>query len=74
MALDLLIVDDEADIREIMSDILRDEGYDCREAANSADALQAIEERIPNLVILDIWLEGGEKEGLDELEVIDADY
>ena len=70
MALELLIVDDEVDIREIMSDILRDEGYDCREAANSADALQAIEERIPNLVILDIWLEGGEKEGLDALEII----
>jgi two-component system nitrogen regulation response regulator NtrX len=70
MALELLIVDDEVDIREIMSDILRDEGYDCREAGNSAGALQAIEERIPNLVILDIWLEGGEKEGLETLEVI----
>lgn len=70
MALDLLIVDDEPDIRGIMSDILRDEGYDCREAANSNGALRAIEERLPNLVILDIWLEGGEKEGLDVLEVI----
>ena len=70
MALELLIVDDEPDIRRIMSDILRDEGYDCREAANRNGALKAIEERLPNLVILDIWLEGGEKEGLDVLEVI----
>ncbi|MEO9462998.1 MAG: sigma-54 dependent transcriptional regulator [Marinomonas sp.] len=69
MALDILVVDDERDIRELVSGVLSDEGYECRTAANSTDALAAIDERRPSLVLLDVWLHGSE---LDGLEVLDA--
>jgi two-component system nitrogen regulation response regulator NtrX len=74
MALDLLIVDDESDIRRLISEILQDEGYVCREAAGAAEALQAIEERRPNLAILDIWLEGSDIDGLAVLKRVKRDY
>ena len=64
MAHDILIVDDEADIRVLTSGILQDEGYQTREAAGSADALSAVEARRPSLVLLDIWLQGSEMDGL----------
>ncbi len=67
MASDILIVDDEADIRELISGILEDEGYSTRLAKNSDEALNAIEERRPSLVILDIWLQGSRLDGLEVL-------
>ena len=70
MAHDILIVDDEADIRVLTSGILQDEGYQTREAAGSEDALSAVEARRPNLVLLDIWLQGSELDGLGILKVL----
>ena len=58
MAHDILIVDDEADIRLLIAGILRDEGYETREAGDDGSALVQIAARRPHLVILDIWLEG----------------
>ncbi len=69
MALDILIVDDERDIRELVAGVLSDEGYECRTAADSSAALNAIDERRPSLVLLDVWLHGSP---LDGLEVLDA--
>jgi len=68
VALDILVVDDEADIRMLVADILEDEGYACRVAADSAGALKAVEERLPGLVVLDIWLRDSELDGLGILE------
>lgn len=70
MAADILIVDDEADIRDLIAGILEDEGYEAR-TANSADAaLTAIKDRRPSLIVLDIWLEGSRLDGLELLEII----
>ncbi len=70
MASDILIVDDEADIREIVSGILSDEGHGTRTAKNSDEALAAIEARRPHLVFLDIWLQGSRLDGLQLLKII----
>src|SRR5579864_9832645 len=70
MAHDILVVDDEADIRMLMCGILNDEGYETREAGNSAEALAAIRSRQPTLVVLDIWLQGSELDGLEILKII----
>jgi two-component system nitrogen regulation response regulator NtrX len=70
MANEILIVDDEADIRSLVSGILEDEGYRVREAATSAAALQGVETRRPNLVLLDIWLQGSDMDGLGVLKEI----
>ncbi|WP_102867732.1 nitrogen assimilation response regulator NtrX [Pseudovibrio exalbescens] len=70
MASDILIVDDEADIRELIAGILDDEGYTARTASDSDSALEAIAERRPSLVILDIWLQGSRLDGLELLDVI----
>lgn len=70
MALDVLIVDDEADIRHLISGILQDEGYDTREASNSDETLQRIAERRPALIILDIWLRNSKLDGLSLLDLI----
>ena len=70
MAHDILIVDDEADIRLLIAQILKDEGYEAREAVNSTEALSAIRARRPSLVVLDIWLQGSELDGLAVLDVI----
>lgn len=70
MAHDILIVDDEADIRSLIADILRDEGYECRLAGDGDGALKIVEERRPNLVILDIWLRGSRIDGLEVLKSI----
>jgi two-component system, NtrC family, nitrogen regulation response regulator NtrX len=67
MAADILIVDDEADIRELISGILTDEGYETRLAHNSDAALSELSLRRPTLVILDIWLQGSKLDGLDLL-------
>ena len=68
MAADILIVDDEADICELVAGILQDEGYATRVAHNSDAALGAIAARRPNLVFLDIWLQGSKLDGLQLLE------
>jgi two-component system nitrogen regulation response regulator NtrX len=72
MANDILVVDDEMDIRELVAGILEDEGYTVRTAGNADDALIAIETRRPHLVLLDIWLEGSRLDGLALLDVIKA--
>ncbi len=74
MPSDILIVDDEADIRELIAGILEDEGHTTRLARDSDEALQSIEERRPNLVILDIWLQGSRLDGLEVLSVIRRAY
>lgn len=74
MSLDILIVDDEADIRSIISDILRDEGYGTRLAADGFEALDLIHARQPSLVILDVWLGNSDRDGLKILELIKKDY
>ena len=68
MGVDILVVDDEADIRDLVAGILEDEGYAVRTAADSDSALAAIRARRPSLLILDIWMQGG---GLDGLELLD---
>jgi two-component system nitrogen regulation response regulator NtrX len=65
---DILVVDDEADIRDLVSGLLEDEGHAVRVAANSDEALAAIRARKPSLALLDIWMQGG---GLDGLELLD---
>lgn len=74
MALDVLVVDDEADIRDLISDILKDEGFTCRSAANSTQAFKTISEKTPGAIILDIWLQGSELDGLGILEIIKKRY
>ena len=70
MALDVLVVDDEADIRELVAGVLEDEGYTVRTAADSDSALNAIEDRRPSLVLLDVWLQGSRLDGLQILEQV----
>jgi two-component system nitrogen regulation response regulator NtrX len=70
MALEVLVVDDEADIRELVSGVLEDEGYAVRTAADSNATLDAIEERRPSMVLLDVWLQGSRLDGLQLLQEI----
>ncbi|WP_299875858.1 sigma-54 dependent transcriptional regulator [uncultured Sulfitobacter sp.] len=70
---DILIVDDERDIRELISDILEDEGYATRLAGNSDDAMAAINSEPPALMILDIWLKDSKMDGIDILKVAKRD-
>ncbi|WP_191084956.1 nitrogen assimilation response regulator NtrX [Roseococcus microcysteis] len=70
MAHDILIVDDEPDIRAVIEGILSDEGYDTRQAHNSDTALQQFRARKPSLVILDIWLQNSRLDGLGILEAM----
>ncbi|WP_407522965.1 sigma-54-dependent transcriptional regulator [Methylobacterium oryzisoli] len=72
MSADILIVDDEADIRELVAGILDDEGHRTRTAGSSDEALAAIEQRRPHLVFLDIWLQGSRLDGLQVLDVVKA--
>jgi two-component system, NtrC family, nitrogen regulation response regulator NtrX len=76
MSADVLVVDDEADIRELVAGILEDEGYAVRTAADSDQALAAIRARKPALLVLDIWMQGGGMDGLELLDMVkglDAD-
>ena len=68
MALDILIVDDEADIREMIAGVLGDEGYGTRTAGNSDQALAAVADRRPSLIVLDVWLQGSQLDGIELLE------
>jgi two-component system nitrogen regulation response regulator NtrX len=70
MASDVLVVDDEADIRELVAGILADEGYAVRTANDSESALAAIRARKPALLILDIWMSGGGMDGLELLDLV----
>lgn len=72
MPLDILVVDDEADIRSLIAGVLEDEGYRPRTAADSDAALAALAERRPALLILDIWLQGSKLDGLELLDVVKA--
>ncbi|MBI3700460.1 MAG: sigma-54-dependent Fis family transcriptional regulator [Afipia sp.] len=74
MANDILIVDDEADIRELVAGILDDEGFNTRTARDSDSALTEISARRPNLIFLDIWLQGSKLDGLQLLEQVKRDY
>jgi len=68
MAIDILVVDDERDIRELVAGVLEDEGYETRTAADSDAALEAIATRRPSLVLLDVWLHGSRLDGLELLD------
>ena len=70
MALEVLVVDDEADIRELVSGVLEDEGFAVRTAGDSTTALEAVEHRRPSLVLLDVWLQGSKLDGLQLLQEI----
>jgi two-component system nitrogen regulation response regulator NtrX len=70
MALDILVVDDEHDIRELVAGVLEDEGYETRTAADSDATLEAIATRRPSLVLLDVWLQGSRLDGLELLDEI----
>jgi len=74
MAYDILIVDDEPDIRSSLAGILQDEGYAVRDAANDDTAYAALAARAPQLVILDVWLEGSKEDGLQILARIRKDH
>ncbi|HXM69778.1 MAG TPA: sigma-54 dependent transcriptional regulator, partial [Thermoanaerobaculia bacterium] len=74
MSSDILVVDDEADIRELVAGILQDEGHGARTAKNSDEALAAIAARRPSLVFLDIWLQGSKLDGLQLLAAIKQEH
>jgi len=74
MSKDILIVDDEAAIREVVSAVLEDEGYRPRQAATADEAFAQLAKRAPALVLLDIWLEGSKMDGIQVLERIKAEY
>src|SRR3974377_2082435 len=74
MPAEILIVDDEADIRDLVAGILEDEGYETRTAKNSDDALAAVAMRRPNLVFLDIWLQGSRLDGLQLLDALKQEH
>jgi two-component system nitrogen regulation response regulator NtrX len=70
MALEVLVVDDEADIRDLVSGVLEDEGDAVRSAADSGGALEAVEDRRPSMVLLDVWLQGSRLDGIELLQEI----
>ena len=71
---DILIVDDERDIRELISEILIDEGYTTRLAGTSEDAMREVTSQPPGLMILDIWLKDSDMDGIDILKKVKSDY
>ncbi|MFP4518307.1 MAG: sigma-54-dependent transcriptional regulator [Oceanicaulis sp.] len=70
MAQDILIVDDEADIRELIGGLLEDEGYEARYAGDADAALAAIRQRKPSLAVLDVWLQGSRLDGIELLDEV----
>jgi two-component system nitrogen regulation response regulator NtrX len=74
MAHDILIVDDEADIRTAVAGLLEDEGYECRAAKDSDETLEAIRKRRPSLILLDIWLNHSRMDGLELLQAIHREH
>ncbi len=71
---DILIVDDERDIRELIADILEDEGFSTRRAGNADECMAAVTQERPALLILDIWLKDSHMDGIDILKVVKRDY
>jgi two-component system nitrogen regulation response regulator NtrX len=74
VAPDILVVDDEIDIRELMAGILSDEGYDTRVASDSDGTLASIAQRRPHLVVLDVWLQGSRLDGIQVLDVLKREH
>ena len=74
MAEDILIVDDEDDIRLLISGVLGDEGYETRDASNAEQAIEQIAARRPSLVVLDIWLEDSSLDGMELLHLIRREH
>ncbi|GEO79912.1 nitrogen assimilation response regulator NtrX [Pararhodospirillum oryzae] len=74
MAHDILIVDDEEDIRMMLAGILEDEGFETREALDADSCLRAIDERVPSVVVLDIWMQGSRLDGLEVLKLLKRDF
>jgi len=74
MAAEILIVDDEADIRDLVAGILEDEGFVARTARNSDDAIASIVARRPHLIFLDIWLQGSKLDGLQLLTILKGEH
>ncbi|MCL6251090.1 sigma-54 dependent transcriptional regulator [Altererythrobacter sp. KTW20L] len=72
MAIDILVVDDEPDIRDLVAGVLSDEGYECRTAGDSTSALELFDQRRPSVVLLDVWLHGSPMDGLEVLDAIKA--
>jgi two-component system, NtrC family, nitrogen regulation response regulator NtrX len=70
MALDILIVDDEQDIRDLVSGVLEDDGYSTRTADSATAALAALDDRLPSLILLDVWLRGSSMDGIELLKAI----
>ena len=74
MTYNILVVDDEADIRNLICDVLQDEEYETRVASSDLEALAKIDEKVPTVVLLDVWLQGSELDGLGILEIIKKKY
>ena len=74
VAPEILVVDDEIDIRELMAGILSDEGYETRVASDSDGTLAAIAQRRPQLVVLDVWLQGSRLDGIQVLDVLKREH
>lgn len=74
MTYNVLIIDDEADIRNLISDVLQDEDYETRVASTDLEAFSMLDDKVPTIVILDIWLQGSELDGLGILEIIKKKY
>lgn len=74
MSHNILVVDDQEDIRNLVSSILQDEGYTCRLASNCSQAIEAIKERKPHLVILDVWLNDSRFDGIELLDIVKQTY
>ncbi len=74
MTINVLVIDDEADIRDLITDILQDQGFAVRAAADSVKTFSLLNEKLPHIIILDIWLQGSEIDGLGILEIIKKHY
>jgi two-component system nitrogen regulation response regulator NtrX len=74
LASEILVIDDEEDIRDLIAGILSDEGYETRIAGDSESALNAVRQRRPQLVILDIWLQGSRLDGIQVLEILKREH
>ncbi|MGA0371583.1 MAG: response regulator, partial [Paracoccaceae bacterium] len=71
---DILIVDDERDIRELIADILEDEGFSARKVGTADDCMREVMTAPPNLLILDIWLKDSDMDGIDILKRVKKEY